>query len=175
MKLKRLTRNKKMKTGVSSFLILMAVIFGINITAYSQTKISCDPAAKEILEGIKSAYEVLPDAEKFLIIGESRSAGFIPRPNQPVTLTQIIAMTGGMLKTAGKSIYIIRQSDSGPNKLELDYNAIRRGETKDLLLEKGDVIFIPRTCADGKILLPTKLPQNSPLISSKGSGGTILY
>ncbi len=47
-----------------------------------------------------------------------------------------------------------------------DIRDIRKGFIRDVILEKGDVIYLSRGCVDGKLLPPT-----GPIIL-RGPGGT---
>ena len=120
----------------------------------------CQPSAEEILSVIKSTYNLSPTSEGVVIAGEIQTL-HIREAKEPLTLTQVIASAGGVLKTASDLVYLIRLSneDESKSKQEIKLSDIKRGLIKDVILERGDVVFMPRGCVDGKLLPPTKSPR----------------
>lgn len=159
-----------MKIKICSLLFLGLVLLSGKISVYAQNtipkQISCEPTAEEILSIIKSVYDYSPNSERILIVGEVRSPSFLIPSKYQVSLTQTIATVGGTLKSAGKSVYVVRLTDRNKNKFNLNLTAIKKGEIKDFLLEKGDVVFVPRICVNGKMLSPIKFYRNSPGVDS---------
>jgi hypothetical protein len=160
-----------MRNVILSVLFVIVILFS-KVEVYTQTALakekSCQPSTEEILSLIKSAFNALPNDEKVLVAGELKAGStylHIPE-GRPLTLNMAIAMMGGLKKEGPRLIYVIRQSanDETRNKLEFNYDNIKKGRTKDLVLEKGDVVFVPRGCSDGKLLQP-KTQMNQYLVS----------
>lgn len=127
------------------------------------TNTPCQPSAEEVLSLIKSAFNLSPVSDAVLVAGEVPAGGQHLRVSENlITLTQGIAMAGGILKTGSGLIYVIRGSAEGEKKtkLEISYKDIKQGRTKDLIVERGEVIFVPRGCSKGKLLKPS--PKQSP-------------
>jgi polysaccharide export outer membrane protein len=59
-----------------------------------------------------------------------------------MTLVRAVAMAGGLQKLAKSTIYIYRQVKGkvGPDKMMIDFNAIREGKKPDLPLQAYDII-----------------------------------
>ncbi len=59
-----------------------------------------------------------------------------------MTLVRAVAMAGGLQKLAKSTIYVYRQVKGkvGPEKMMVDYNAIREGKKPDLPLQAYDII-----------------------------------
>ncbi len=150
--------------------LLTILVFLGRGEVYAQTSLAkenpCQPSAEEILSVIKFVYKWSPSPKKVLITGEVRTIGYLHIPEEPLSLIQVVAMIGGVLKTARGPVYLIRQSseDKTKSKLEIDLIGIKQGREKDVILEKGDVIFVPRGCVDGKLLPPpgTDFPIRVP-------------
>src|ERR1041384_2169804 len=73
--------------------------------------------------------------------------GFLNAPREIVmkdnmTLVRAVAMAGGLQKLAKSTIYIYRQVKGkvGPDKMMIDFNAIREGKKPDLPLQAYDII-----------------------------------
>ena len=161
-------------------LIGVVILLGNLVAAYSQAPApkvnSCEPPAEEILLIVKSVYGLTPSPKNVWIAGEIQGGwGVLRLPKEQLSLHQVIAQLGGVLRTASGSIYIIRQPHESQtkSKLEVDLKEIKQGLAKDVKLKNGDLVFVARGCAGGKLLRPTTtkfmmpkaVPQttNSPL------------
>lgn len=157
---------------IKHFVIVISVLLAIGFNGQVEIRAqkssvkenSCQQSAEEILSLIKSVYNFSPHPEKVLVAGEFKITNHVELPENPLTLTQVIAMFGGVLKTSNGSVYLIREfgGNNAKTKLEINLNDIKQGRVKDVFLEKGDVVFAPRVCSDGKILPPTKKPITLP-------------
>lgn len=119
----------------------------------------CQQSAKEILSEIETLYELFPASDKVLVAGEVYAAQLLANGKQ-LSLTQALATVGGLSRNARRSIYLLRQTADSEEQtvLEIDLREIKTGRTKDLLLENGDVVFVPRRCPNGKIVPFTDTP-----------------
>jgi protein involved in polysaccharide export with SLBB domain len=75
--------------------------------------------------------------------------GYLNAPREIVmkdnmTLIRAVAMAGGIQKTAKHDIYIYRQVKGkvGPEKIKVDYDAIKNGKQPDFLLQAYDIIDV---------------------------------
>lgn len=126
----------------------------------------CQPATEEILSLIKSTYNLPPNRKGVLVAGEVRATNQLQLTEKPITLTQALAMSGGILQTAKSRIFLIRQStaDAAKVKIEISLNDFRNGLDEDIQLKEGDVLFVPRGGVAGKLIPPPSNPANSSLI-----------
>jgi protein involved in polysaccharide export with SLBB domain len=75
-------------------------------------------------------------------VTQSRTVNFV---NQ-LTLLQAIANAGGTVKDAYVShVAIVRGSLTDPQISVIDYEAVRKGRARDILLEPHDIIYVPYT------------------------------
>jgi polysaccharide export outer membrane protein len=79
-------------------------------------------------------------SRRFFVIGNVKTPGMYDlRPGQ--TLIQALAVAGGFTQFADSGhVKIIR---AGANPMEYDYNAIVRGSTPDVFVERDDTIVVP--------------------------------
>jgi hypothetical protein len=151
-------------------LIFLAIAFGscmiIQAQNSSPREHSWQQSVDKILSDLGIANGLSPAAGKALVIGEVLMPQLLVLPDdRPIFLTEAIAKIGGVLITAGHRVYLIRQNSGGKAiKREIDLREIKKGRTKDVILEKGDVVLVPRVGADGEILLPKKLSIPPPTI-----------
>lgn len=138
--------------------IFSLIFFGANLDIQGQNAANpCQPTAEDILSATNPVKNWNPSFDGILAVGELKSTGNTLSAKEPLSLTQVIAMVGGILKTAQSPIYLIRQSENGTrNKIEIDINKIKRGQEKDINLRKGDILFVSRGCTNGKLLPATK-------------------
>ncbi len=79
------------------------------------------------------------------LLGESR-APVIVELTQGMTLLQMLALSGGFNSSTAKigSIILLRQSGEGTTDLhKVDLRAILKNKVPDLILQPGDVVYIP--------------------------------
>lgn len=119
----------------------------------------CQQSAKEILSEIDTVYDLFPASDKVLVAGEVYAPQLLAS-KKPLSLTQALAMVGGFSRTAGRSVYLLRQATDGEGQtvLKIDFKEIKTGRTKDLLLENGDVVFVPKRCSNRKTMPFTDAP-----------------
>ena len=96
---------------------------------------------------------ILPEADQAFIVGNVVS----PRTlilQEPLTITQAIAMAGGLLPdTKRDRIRIVRQQPAGSGREEIfvDLKAIEKRKMEDVVLQPNDIIDVP--VSGGKRLL----------------------
>lgn len=80
------------------------------------------------------------NSRRFFVVGNVRTPGMYElRPDQ--TFLQALAVAGGFTEFAARSrVRIVR---NGASPLELDYDAIVKGEAQDMPLEPNDTIVVP--------------------------------
>lgn len=88
----------------------------------------------------------VPVSGKVFVGGEVKSPGGFPLRGKKLTLSQAIALAGGLNpKAAGSETKILRYSEKGVDKEILSANvyAIQKGRDKDPYLKENDVIIVP--------------------------------
>lgn len=155
-----------MKNTIIRVFFIIVMLSSVN-EIYAQNllteKKSCRPSAEEILSIIKTTFGASPPSNGVLIAGEigGRRFGFSDFA-KPLHFTHAIKWIGGIKKTGSGLIYVIRQIDKDKpmSLVETDIKIENQKYPKDLLLENGDVVFVPRPCRGGEFLPPTfKKPQ----------------
>ena len=110
-----------------------------------------DPKANPYLEA--GDIVTLPDAEQVYVVGNVYTPLTIPL-NEPITLSQAIAMAGGAkLDTKKDKIRIMRQEPGSLTKKEIlvDLSAIEKKQADDLALKPNDIVDVP--LSTGKSLM----------------------
>lgn len=103
------------------------------------------------------------------VVGEVVKPGEFLMPEGGLPLMQAIAMASGMTREAKKKeikIYRRRQGTSQPEVILVNYEAIRKGEQKDYMLEPFDIIEIGKSRKSiGDIFLEavTGIPNRVPI------------
>ena len=125
------------------------------IAALSSYKLSDtlqgDPKANPYLEA--GDIVTIPDADQVYVVGNVYTPLTIPL-NEPITLSQAIAMAGGAkLDTKKDKIRIMRQDPGSLTKTEIlvDLSAIEKKQADDLALKPNDIVDVP--LSTGKSLL----------------------
>ena len=88
----------------------------------------------------------IPVAGKIFVGGEVKSPGGFPVRGKKLTVSQAIALAGGLgPKAAGSETKIFRYSENGAGKeaLSADVYAIQKGQGQDLYLKENDIIIVP--------------------------------
>jgi len=92
----------------------------------------------------------IPVSGKIFVGGEVRSPGGYPLKGKRVTLSQAIALAGGLkTEAAGSETKIFRYSERGNGKeiLSANVNSIQKGQAEDLYLKENDIVMVPRSGA----------------------------
>jgi polysaccharide export outer membrane protein len=88
----------------------------------------------------------IPISGKIFVGGQVKSPGGFLLKGKKLTLSQAIALAGGLNpKAAGSDTKILRYSEEGVDKeiLSADVYAIQKGQEKDLYLKENDIIIVP--------------------------------
>ncbi len=94
-------------------------------------------------------------SQKVHVLGEAEKPGLFYMTG-PTSLLEILSKAGGLSKTAGKHLVLVRVVKSAPGAaatkgntiLRLDFTTIQDGDTKDnIALEDEDTIFVPKAQA----------------------------
>jgi len=92
----------------------------------------------------------VPVSGKVFVGGEVRSPGGFPLKGKKLTVSQAIALAGGLkTEAAGSNTKIFRYSEKGTGKEILSANvySIQKGKAEDLYLKENDIIIVPRSGA----------------------------
>jgi hypothetical protein len=125
------------------FLVVVSIFcFGSNqgLSAQSATRTR---DAVEILAQL-SHCELTAAPDIVLVVGYVKS----PAPlhvKSTLSLTKAIAVLGGLSSNGDSSLYVLRSSADGQKRsvVEIDLKRIKTGQTDDLVLKGGDLVFVP--------------------------------
>lgn len=90
----------------------------------------------------------VPVSGKIFVGGEVRSPGGFPLKGTKLTVSQAIALAGGLKGEAnGSETKIFRYSEKGTGKEILSVNvyAIQKGQEEDLYLKENDILIVPKS------------------------------
>lgn len=90
----------------------------------------------------------IPASGKIFVGGEVRRPGGFPLMGKRMTISQAVAMAGGLNKEAnGSETKIFRYSGKGPEKeiLSANIHAIQKAREEDLYLKENDIIIVPKS------------------------------
>ena len=88
----------------------------------------------------------VPVSGKIFVGGQVKSPGGFPLKGKKVTLSQAVALAGGLApKAAGAETRILRYSDKETDKeiILADVYAIHEGKAKDPYLKENDIVIVP--------------------------------
>jgi polysaccharide export outer membrane protein len=128
-------------------------------TAFSSYKLSDTLAGKPEANPYLQAGDIvtLPEAEQVYVVGNVLSPRAIPL-SEPITLTQAIAMAGGIARDSKKDkIRIVRQQPGSQTKQEImvDLIAIEKKRAEDIALLPNDIVNVQ--ASEAKSLLRSLL------------------
>jgi polysaccharide export outer membrane protein len=92
----------------------------------------------------------VPVSGKIFVGGEVRSPGGFPLKGKRLTVSQAIALAGGLkTEAAGSDTMIFRYSEKGTGKEIISANvySIQKGQAEDLYLRENDIVMVPRSGA----------------------------
>jgi protein involved in polysaccharide export with SLBB domain len=79
------------------------------------------------------------------VLGQVKEPGSFPYKER-LTLVQAISLAGGMNPLAqAKRVKLIRETEKGPQTFEIDVTQIIERGGQDLVLEPGDIVFVPES------------------------------
>ena len=89
----------------------------------------------------------IPVSGKVYVGGNVKGPGGFPLRGKTVTVSQAIAMAGGLDdKANGSGTKIFRHGEGNEGGvISVDVNAIQKGESKDVYLRENDIIIVPRS------------------------------
>jgi polysaccharide export outer membrane protein len=122
-------------------------------TALSSYKLSDTLAGKLPANPYLQAGDIvtLPEADQVYVVGNVLSPRSIPL-REPITLTQAIAMAGGVARDSKKDkIRIVRQEPGSQTKKEMvvDLSAIEKKRAEDIALLPNDIVTVQTSEAKG--------------------------
>lgn len=112
---------------------------------------------------------VVQKAAPVFVIGEVMKPGEFVLPDGGLPLTQAIAMAAGVNREAKtKSIKVYRQKPGArePEVLAVNYDMIRKGTEKDIMLQARDIVEVgksPKSFMDYVLEFATGLPNRIPI------------
>lgn len=112
---------------------------------------------------------VVQKAAPVYVIGEVNKPGELVLPDGGLPLTQAIAMASGVNREAKtKSIKVYRQKPGSaePEVFAVNYDQIRKGEERDILLQARDIVEVgkaPKSFMDYVIEFATGVPGRIPI------------
>ena len=124
---------------------------------------------------------VVQKASPVYITGEVRSPQGVLLKNGTLSLTQAIAQIGGFnreAKTKDIQIYRLKPNSQDRDTIAVNYDLIKKGEQKDVMLEPYDVIQVDKTKKSvGQIIFETVTGAARSGVSTLGTSGVsrILY
>lgn len=106
----------------------------------------------------------LPESQRAFVVGNVFKPSTIPL-KEPVTVSQAIAMAGGIMPdTKSDKVRIIRQmSGNGKKEIFVDLKAVDKHRTEDIVLQANDIVDVPTS--GGKRFLSTLMGAIAPTIS----------
>lgn len=170
-----------MKVKIYPLLVLGLVVFSAELKINAQNtipkQIYCEPTTAEILFAINPVDNWSPSIKGILVAGEFMTTGILKLPEESLLMTQLTAMVGGIPKNSSQTVYLLRESEGNKTrkKQEVNLDDIKTGRTKDIKLKTGDIVFLPRGCADGKLLTSTKRSVPFPQLIPRGVDLPIRY
>ena len=90
----------------------------------------------------------VPVSGKIFVGGEVRSPGGFPMRGKKLTVSQAIALAGGLKsEAAGSNTKIFRYLEKGTGKEIISVNvySIQKGQAEDVYLKENDIIMVPRS------------------------------
>jgi polysaccharide export outer membrane protein len=90
----------------------------------------------------------IPVSGKVFVGGEVRAPGGFPLKGNRLTVSQAVALAGGLkTEAAASDTKIFRYSDKGAGKEIISTNvySIQKGQAEDLYLKENDIVFVPRS------------------------------
>lgn len=103
------------------------------------------------------------------VVGEVVRPGELGIPEGGLPLTQAIAMVSGITREAKtKTVKVYRRKTGSPQPevLSVNYDSIRKGEEKDIMLEPFDIVEVgkaPKKLTDYIIEFATGIPNRIPI------------
>jgi len=88
----------------------------------------------------------IPVSGKIYVGGQVKTPGGFPMKGKKITISQAVALAGGLTdKAAGSDTKIFRyqETDIGKEMIPVDIYAIHKGEVEDLQMKENDIMFVP--------------------------------
>lgn len=132
----------------------------------SEVRLGREDANPEIIAG---DIIVVQKAAPVYVIGEVMKPGEFALPDGGLPLTQAIAMAAGVNREAKtKSVKVYRQKPgvTEPEVFAVNYDLIRKGEEKDIILQARDIVEVgksPKSFMDYVVEFATGIPNRIPI------------
>jgi polysaccharide biosynthesis/export protein len=91
---------------------------------------------------------VVSQADIVYVVGDVARSGSFPLPNhRPLTIMELMGLAGGMNRTAAVSrAAIVRPTpNGGAQRVQINLDKILSSQEKDIALQPGDVLVVPRS------------------------------
>src|SRR5688500_2319720 len=112
---------------------------------------------------------LLPKAAPVYVVGEVVKPGEMSLPDGGLPLTQAVAMASGITreaKTKSVKIYRRKPGSTTPDVIVANFDLIRKGTEKDILLQPFDIVEVgksPKSFTDYLLEFATGLPNRIPI------------
>ena len=134
---------------------------------------SNDSGANPLLLGGEEV-RVMPAGRVFIIGGVLRPGPVLLSDDRPLSLLQAVSMAGGPTLTAGRKAYLLRGSETDPQRQEIafDLKKVMKDQERNLVLKPNDIIFVP----DSQLRRATQGSMTAALTSFLYTlGGVLLW
>ena len=88
----------------------------------------------------------IPMSGRIYVGGQVKAPGGFPLKGKKTTVSQAVALAGGLTeKAAGSDTKIFRyqDTDNGKEMISVDVYAIQKGKGEDLQMKENDIMFVP--------------------------------
>jgi polysaccharide export outer membrane protein len=110
--------------------------------------LAAETIAQRYADGYLAAPQVIVfvkeyNSKRIYVMGEVKAPGsFAYREN--LTILQAVILAGGFTTLAATGrVLITRNAEGGEKKLEVSVSDVSRGEAENILLQPGDLVFVP--------------------------------
>ncbi len=105
-----------------------------------------DPGANLMLYGGEEV-RVMPAGRVYIIGAIQRPGPVLLGDDRPLNLLQAVSLAGGPTPVAGRKAYLLRGSETDPQRREIafDLKTVMKRPDKNLVLQANDVIFVPES------------------------------
>lgn len=133
------------ETGTISYPLIGAVKLG---------GLPVPEAEKRIAEGLKSGNFIKQPQVSILVtqvrgnqasvLGQVLRPGRYPLEQAGMTLSELLAMAGGIAQSGNDVVTLTGKRDGKPMRVQVDFPAIFIGDVKDVPIADGDVVYVDR-------------------------------
>ncbi len=140
---------KSIKRNICVLFVLSFLALSVTAQIEKDKIITCAEQNSVILDKARKTFGKV----KVLLIGKVFEQTFINNDKENITLTQSVAMAGGLSKNAAQGqIFVLRNSKKNNSEtlreiLLVNLKNIGNGDAPDIKLQKDDIVFVPQNCS----------------------------